>query len=443
MKKAIKALAVLLAVCFCFSALIVIVGATNAGEVAKQGSFEFGMYPQSEVKDAALLEQLNALRDKTDRELVKLDGVTYASYRVDGTGCNPGGSPFSFYYGYYPYMKEYKLKTYWFRFEPIKWRVLANDDGVLLLAENVLCTHTFNDAIRADNTWENSDVRTWLNDTFLKTAFTVQERSFLKTSALENEPNLIAGTSSGGAVTPDKVFLPSQSEITNPEYDFNVGWADKVDDFGRPIGYYETDTEEGEHCGRSTGASDYAKCQSVWTHIDKITNKPLDTCFYWLRTAGKDLTKASGVLPDGRVSMTGWDVDYTVLGIRPMMRVAADAVAEGKVSEYVEALASGADPSEIVEPMPFQITPSATEFHFKQEGVKFTADTDVTWDTDNHRIAEIDPETGELTIHRVGTVTIIATSKETGETVKFQMEIEYLWWQELIRIFLFGWIWYK
>lgn len=442
MKKAIKALAVLLAVCFCFSALIVIVGATNAGDVAKQGSFEFGMYPQSEVKDAALLEQLNALRDKTDRELVKLDGVTYASYRVDGTGCNPGGSPFSFYYGYYPYMKEYKLKTYWFRFEPIKWRVLANDDGVLLLAENVLCTHTFNDAIRADNTWENSDVRTWLNDTFLKTAFTVQERSFLKTSALENEPNLIAGTSSGGAVTRDKVFLPSQSEITNPEYGFNVGWQDKVDDFGRPIGYYETDTEEGEHCGRSTGASDYAKCQSVWTHIDKITNKPLDTCFYWLRTAGKDLTKASGVLPDGRVSMTGWDVDYTVLGIRPMMRVAADAVAEGKVSEYVEALASGADPSEIVEPMPFQITPSATEFHYNQKDVKFTADTDVTWSTSDPRIAEIDPVTGELTIHRVGTVTIIATSKETGETVKFQMEIEYLWWQQLIRIFLFGWLWY-
>ena len=74
--------------------------------------------------------------------------------------------------------------------------------------------------------------------------------------------------------------------------------------------------------------------------------------------------------------------------------------------------------------------------------MKFTADTDVIWSTSDPRIAEIDPETGELIIHRVGTVTIIATSKETGETVEFQMEIEYLWWQQLIRIFLFGWIWY-
>lgn len=448
MKKTIKALAVFLAVCFCFSALVVIVGAA-ASDVAEQGIFEFGMYPQTREKSADKIEKLNAALEKSGKAVVELDGETYASYRVSGTGCKPGGSPFSYYYGYYPYMEKYGFETYWFKFEPIKWRVLdSGADGVLLIAENVLCTHTFNDAVRADNTWKNSDVRKWLNNTFMKTAFTAKERTYLKDSVLKNEPNLILGTSSGEGTTTDKIFLPSQNEITNPDYGFNIGWKDRVDDFGRPIGYYETDTEPGEHCGRSTGATDYAKCLSAWTHLKEDKKTPLSTCFYWLRTAGESATHASGVLPDGRVSMTGWSVDYTVLGIRPMMLVAANAVAEGKVSESVDAISSG-DSAEPSDPsggdnkeMPFQITASETEFHYKQQDVKFTADADVTWSSSNPRVAEIDPETGELTINRVGTVTITATSKETGETVEFQMEIEYLWWQQLIRIFLFGWIWY-
>ena len=441
MKKAMKALAVLLAVCFCFSALVVIVGAA-ASDVAKQGMFEFGMYPQTRVRDTKLLEQLNNARESGGKEVVKIGGDVYASVRVAESGCKPGGSPFCYYYRYYPYMEKYGYETYWFKFEPIKWRVLdSSADGVLLLAENVLCTHTFNDTIRADNTWKNSDVRGWLNGAFLKTAFTVKERTFLKKSTLQNEPNLIAGTTSGNGTTEDKIFLPSQSEITNPDYGFNIGWKDKVDDFGRPVGYYETDTEPGEHCGRSTGATDYAKCLSVWTHLDQSTNQPLSTCFYWLRTAGENTTFASGVLPDGRVSMTGWEVDYTVLGIRPMMLVAADAVAEGKVSESVDS-SIPADSSDDSDSQPFQIQASATEFHYKQDDVKFNADVPVTWTSSDPRIAEIDPETGELTIKRVGTVTITATSKETGETVQFDMEIEYLWWQQLIRIFLFGWIWY-
>ena len=443
MKKTVKALAVLLALCIGFSALVVIAGAA-ASDVAEQGTFAFGMYPQTRETDKAKIEKLNDARETSGKAVVVLDGVTYASYRVSETGCKPGGSPFCYYYKYFPYMEKYGLETYWFRFEPIQWSVLdSGTDGVLLIAENVLCTHTFNDTVKADNTWATSDVRAWLNDTFLKDAFTAKERAFLQSSELTNEPNLILGTSSGSGTTTDKIFLPSQNEITNPDYGFNVGWKDKVDDFGRPIGYYETDTEPGEHSARSTGATDFAKCLSAWTHLDKETNQPMPTCFYWLRTAGESTSHASGVLPDGRVSMTGWPVDYTVLGIRPMMRVAANAVAEGKVSEAVDAFnPDGSEPSGGDNDQPFHITPATTEFHYKQEDVKLTADTDVTWTSSNPRIAEIDPETGELTIHRVGTVIITATSKETGETVTFEMEITYEWWQMLIRIFLFGWAWY-
>lgn len=468
MKKTVKALAVFLAVFFCFSALILTVGAADpASSVAKGETFYFGMYPQTCVQDKALTDKLDKISGSTDTEVVTLGGATYASYCIV-TNENPGG-PFGIVYGYEAF------KTYWFRCEPIAWRVLdSGADGVLLLSEYVLGARAFNEAIRADNTWENSDIRTWLNGTFLKSAFTAKEQAFLLTSSLTNEPNPIRGTYDGepssyagdyrggvpfvgttsGGPTTDKVFLPSFNEITNPDYGFNVGWKYMKGDFGEPVGYYESDTEPGEHCGRSTSATDYAQCQGAWTHLEVDTNKPLDTCFYWLRTAGYDNTCSAGVLPDGRVS-TGWPVNYEVLGIRPMIRVAADAVADsssdgsgnsGAVTDPADPSDPGkpTDPTDPTDPStdaaPVLITAPAGDVHYK-DSVQFKADSDVIWSSSDPAIAEID-ENGNVTIHAAGSVTITATSKETGEKVDTPLEITYLWWQKLIMIFLFGWLWY-
>ena len=462
MKKAIKVLAVLLAVCFCSSALAMAAD-TAAADVPEQGTFVFGMYPQSNVKDRALVEKLDKIRESDDSDVIKLNGQSYLSYRVEKPS-NPGGGPFGATYGYYPYDEEHGRPTYWFTYEPIAWRVLdSNADGVLLISEKVLCTHTFNDAIRADNTWENSDVRKWLNGTFMRTAFTAKEQAFVLTTALTNEPNPVHGTYNGvpspfagntsggypfvgtpsGGSTTDKIFLPSFNEITNADYGFNVGWKDKKGDFNQPVGYYETDILPGEHSARSTSATDYAKCQGAWANLTvgedgvyTIEDKGIaysiavPTCRYWLRTAGYDANCAAGVLEDGRVS-TGWDVSYDIVGIRPMMRVSPDAVADGTVADTQDVN------------LPFHITASSESFRYNQKDVKLVADTDVTWESSDPRIAEIDAETGEVTIHRVGTATITATSKETGETVEFKMEISYTWWQQLIRIFLFGWLWMR
>lgn len=458
MKKAVKALAVLLALCFCTSALVLAVGAAAVDAATEGTTFSFGMYPQSRVKDATLVAQLNKQRESSKKEVITLGGKTYASYRIVKNG-TPGG-PYGTVYGYEPYDKAHGYPTYWFLYEPIEWRVLsADDNGVLLLSESVLCSHAFNDKIRSDNTWENSDMRKWLNDTFMNTAFSAKEKAFIQASDLTNEPNPVhgayngvpssfagdpnkdgvpyTGTSSGGPTT-DKVFLPSFNEITNPGYGFNVGWKDKVGDFGEPVGYYETDILPGEHSARSAGSTDYAKCMGIWANLqadpDGNYTIPVSTCRYWLRTAGFNGNYAAAVLEDGRVS-TGFEVNYDIVGVRPMMRVDASAVPD----EYIPA-----DDPTPTEPtnLPFNITASDEEFHYKQKDLKLEADVPVTWTSSDPRIAEIDPETGEVTIHRVGTVTITATSVETGETVEFEMKIEYLWWQQLIRIFLFGWVWY-
>ncbi len=85
--------------------------------------------------------------------------------------------------------------------EPILWRVLTVKKGrALLLSELILDTHEFD---LEQNEWESSDLRTWLNRVFINEAFTKAERGILYDN---------------GKV--GKVFIPSDAELTNPDYGF-------------------------------------------------------------------------------------------------------------------------------------------------------------------------------------------------------------------------------
>ena len=421
MKHFNKILSVLLAVIFCVSALAV----TAAAEIPEKDprtTFFFGYYPQEAVTNTQTIEKLKVTKPNADGS-VTLDGVAYVPLTIEGTSI-PGGGNFAWMYGYYPDM------TYWFKLAPIEWIVLDDSYGKLLLAKNVLDTHAFNDAVR-DSAWVGSDVRAWLNEVFYNMAFTAKEQRFILDSGLKNEGNPIS-RQSGSADTTDKVYLPSYAEITDKAYGFNTE-CNTYDDFGRFVGYYECYDRETrvDKSGRLAIGTDYAKAHGVWANFeDEESMIPEKYCRYWLRTVGGNATYASGVLEDGRVSIQGWPTNYTIMGIRPMIRVAANAVIDNRDG-------SPDTPTE----QPFAVIGPEGEVRYKEK-VQFTApDTKVTWSSSDPRIAEIDPETGEITMHRAGTVTITATS-ETGEVVQVNMQITYAWWQQLIRIVLFGWIWY-
>ena len=70
-----------------------------------------------------------------------------------------------------------------------------------------------------------------------------------------------------------------------------------------------------------------------------------------------------------------------------------------------------------------------------------TANDTVTWQSDNASVVKIDPASGKLTATGTGTATITATADD-GRTAICTVTVQYAWWQKLIRIFLFGWIWY-
>ena len=71
-----------------------------------------------------------------------------------------------------------------------------------------------------------------------------------------------------------------------------------------------------------------------------------------------------------------------------------------------------------------------------------TASEAVTWKSSNEKVLKVDPATGKLTTVKRGTATITATSLDGNKTASCDVTVKYAWWQWLIIIILFGWIWY-
>ena len=101
--------------------------------------------------------------------------------------------------------------------EDIEWLVAEIEgDEALLISVNGLDNLTYGDG--ENTTWENSEVRDWLNDDFFDTAFTSGEQERIVTSTLENDVWVTGGGSSGGGEyrpgqsTSDRVFLLSKRE---------------------------------------------------------------------------------------------------------------------------------------------------------------------------------------------------------------------------------------
>ena len=108
--------------------------------------------------------------------------------------------------------------------EPIKWRVLSvNGNDAFLLADQNLDVKPYNEE-DTDVTWATCTLRTWLNGTFLATAFTSAEKSAIKNSTVVNDDNPYYGTE-GGDNTIDKVYLLSITEAQSSAYGFNKDYG--------------------------------------------------------------------------------------------------------------------------------------------------------------------------------------------------------------------------
>ena len=141
-------------------------------------------------------------------------------------------------------------KDYYFKVEPIKWRVVAqNDDNMLLVCDTIIDTFAYCDCDydvldslgqNASNYME-SEIREWLNSTFLAKAFTTEELNGIHTVTVDNS---IASTENfATGVNPyvcedtlDKVYLLSYTEVYNSKM-IQLGNRNRyVSDYARAVG---------------------------------------------------------------------------------------------------------------------------------------------------------------------------------------------------------------
>ena len=146
-----------------------------------------------------------------------------------------------------PYRTNYKFSngapvkegaTYYFKVEPIKWRILSENNGkAILMCDSIIANHRFD---AKSNNYEASEIRRWLNEEFLGTAFDEAQRNFILTTTVDNSVVSTGYEENAYACkdTLDKIFLPSYSEVADiEEREIRM----QTSDYSRAIGAYTYD----------------------------------------------------------------------------------------------------------------------------------------------------------------------------------------------------------
>ena len=255
---------------------------------------QFGSYPQSKVTDETLIAELNTLAPEWDNwtsygyysgndengTMVPGDWMRYTDVTYNGNKYR--GVKFTQYRRYYTYSSSanyttyqkdngYRTNTiYWFKFEPIDWRVLDTDTG-LVMCETIIDSQPYSNTIYCNGSesstyayfndssyknyasdYETSSIRKWLNNDFYNTAFTDSEKKEINTTTLNNDGFCTSVGITGyekldSNSTNDKIFLLSYDEVRNSKFGFN---SDQ----------YEYDS------ARQTQGSDYAQSQGLYVY---------------------------------------------------------------------------------------------------------------------------------------------------------------------------------
>ena len=171
-----------------------------------------------------------------------------------------------------PYESGYKFSTgvtvnsgtvYYFKVEPIRWRILTTDgENALILCDSIIANMAYDAGYNIN--YAESDIRAWINDNFYKIAFTELQREVILTTTVDNSV-YSTGYSSNPNVcedTKDKIFLLSHREVTNSAYGFESS-------------YFISDT------ARIMQTSDYSRATGVWMSTD---SSYYGNGYWWLRS---------------------------------------------------------------------------------------------------------------------------------------------------------------
>lgn len=174
--------------------------------------------------------------------------------------------------------------------ESIEWLVLdVQDDKALLLSLHALDSQPYNN-IYGPTTWEECALHSWLKDTFLETAFTVEEKAATLITEIDNS------------------VLQNNSE-------WHVKGCKNTDDMVFLLSYADTDRYFDNHEERICTPTDYAITQGA--DVRTLDDGKTNACWWWLRSPGENSTQASFVNFDGTRYTNGVGNDY--LSVRPAL----------------------------------------------------------------------------------------------------------------------------
>ena len=262
------------------SALKEIVSPIVSASTLQQGdTFEMGMYPQTEVTDNDTIYALEQIRCpmtnygyiKNSTETVDMTyadiayngdvyrRVTIKEYRplaTDQSSINNNQER----NGYSTGIGGWGL-TYYFKWEPITWQVLAKEsDGVYVMSKSLLDAQAYNNNNEA-TTWETGSLRSWLNDGFYNAAFSAAEQAKTVSITHSNENSPSHSNVSGGNDTTDRLWVLSHSDAINSDYGFSPD-------------------EQTRDEARKAQGTDYAKSQGL------LINRSTGNSNWWLRSPG-------------------------------------------------------------------------------------------------------------------------------------------------------------
>ncbi len=199
--------------------------------------------------------------------------------------------------------------VYYFKVEPIRWRILSEDgENALLLCDSILTAKAYDSDY--DNNYATSDIRAWLNGELYRVAFSGTQRSLINTVEVDNSVGSTGERANRYTCenTSDKLFLLSFKEVTSVEYGFSTS---TVGDSARWM-----------------RVSDYAGVTCVGPVNKQGTlagNAP-----WWLRSPSSVyVSQARSVLENGDITESDYNVTDTVFngsrGIVPALSLRLSA----------------------------------------------------------------------------------------------------------------------
>ena len=159
--------------------------------------------------------------------------------------------------------------------QPIKWLVLeANENEALLISLYGLAYKEYH-YYSTDITWEDCALRKWLNNDFLKYAFSEEEIKRIKFSELKNEDNTEYRTR-GGNNTKDRIFCLSFNEAEH-YFGSDIDRQCKPTAYAvKQMGIFREIIVRDRHCGwmlRSPGIfHDWAANVDIYGSLNRIGN---------------------------------------------------------------------------------------------------------------------------------------------------------------------------